>query len=61
MEYVTQETSPGGWQMCYYGSRGITDESEMNDSSLKLRWDLKTPEKDARSSWAEEIEGRGWF
>ena len=50
MEYVTQETSPGGWQMCYYGSRGITDESEMNGSALKLRWDLKTPEKGASSS-----------
>ena len=50
MEYVTQETSPGGWQMCYYGSRGITDEREMNGSALKLRWDLKTPEKGASSS-----------
>lgn len=36
MEYITQEMSPGGEQMCYYDSRGITDQSEVNCRALKF-------------------------
>lgn len=36
MEYITQVMSPGGEQMCYYVSRGITDQSETNCRALKF-------------------------